>query len=222
MQISVHTETRLKEFHDLATKTANTAVEYAVQAGEILLAVKKELPHGRFTAWVESLGFFELRQAQRYMAVASGKPYTLGGRLIKNDAASFLEDTILENSTGKWVPIAGHWYHYVTDDTVFWVVPWDENESFFHISKFYKTGELSTEEDDLFEQVSFYVGTASPIPAKSVHSRLQYYGLGNPMKANWEKANSPGTDRPFGEPDNYLERLVERNSSRGIDPEGGQ
>jgi hypothetical protein len=81
VQTIIQPETRLKEFHELAAKTANTAIEYAVQAGEILLAVKKELPHGRFTAWVESLGFLELRQAQRYMAVASGKPYNIGGMI---------------------------------------------------------------------------------------------------------------------------------------------
>jgi hypothetical protein len=207
MQTSIRTETRLKEFHELAAKTANTAIEYAVQAGEILLAVKKELPHGRFTPWVESLGFLELRQAQRYMAVASGKPYTIGGRIVKNDAASFLEVVAQEDSSDKWIPIAGHWYSFANDDSVFWVVPWDENETFFHISKFYMTGEISTQEDDFFEEASFYVGTKSPIPANSVNSRLQYLGLVNPGQAKWDRRKNPGIARPFGEPDDYFESM---------------
>jgi hypothetical protein len=214
MLTSIQTETRLKEFHELAAKTANTAIEYAVQAGEILLAVKKELPHGRFTAWVESLGFLELRQAQRYMAVASGKPYTVGGRKVKNDAASFLEVVSQEDSSGQWIPIAGHWYFFANDDSVFWVVPWDKNESLFHISKFYTTGEISTEEDDFLEEISFYIGTRSPIPDKSVNSRLQYYGLVNPVQAKWDRTKKPGIARPFGEPDDYMERLTKYLKSK--------
>ena len=119
-----------------------------------------------------------------------------------------------ENSSGKWIPVTGHWYCFSNDDAAFWVVPWDENETFFHISKFYKNGEISAEEEDLFEEVSFYSGTRSPIPASLVDRRLQYYGLENPMQAEWHKRKKPGIARPFGEPDNYFERILEETRSK--------
>lgn len=197
----------LKSLHECAMRSADAAINYARQAGELLLAVKKDIGHGKFTAWVQSLGFMDLRMAQRYMAVASGKPYTIGGRLVKNDAASFLgaDD---ESSSGLWLPTAGYWYIHSTDKVAFWVVPWDKNEDWFHISKFYQTAEVSTDEDDMFEAVSHYVGTLSPIPASMIESRLKFYGLTSPSEVEWIKKKKPGTERPFGEPDGYSDRLI--------------
>ncbi len=208
MNLSLDNIQQLRTLHESAMKSADAAIEYARQAGQLLSAVKAELPHGQFTAWVQSLGFMDLRMAQRYMAVASGKPYTIGGRKVKNDAASFLEDSSREIVSGKWVPMNGHWYIGHSDKATFWVVPWDENETWFHISKLFQTGEISLEDEDAFDDASFYVGTLSPIPASLVEGRLKYYGMLHPSEMQWTKKRKPGLARPFGEPENYQDRLL--------------
>ena len=207
MNTSLEVTHQLKNLHEQAIKSADSAIEYAKQAGALLLSVKKELPHGQFLSWLQSLGFLDVRMAQRYMAVASGKPYTIGGRAVKNDVASYLENMPDERSSGNWIPWPGHWYASATDKAAFWVVPWDQNEKWFHVSKLYKTGEVSTEEEDMFEEISYYVGTNSPIPSSMVDGRLKYYGLDSPTKVEWIKRNKPGTERPFGEPEAYQEKL---------------
>ncbi len=43
--------------------------------------------------------------------------------------------------------------------------------------------------------------------ADSAIGRLKYYGLDSPTKVEWIKRNKPGTERPFGEPEAYQEKL---------------
>lgn len=208
MALSLDNIQQLRTLHESAMKSADAAIDYARQAGLVLLAIKKQIPHGQFTEWVNGLGFIEPRTAQRYMSVAAGKPYTIGGRKIKNDAASFLENSFQETVSGKWLPMTGHWYIGHSDKATFWVVPWDENETWFHISKLFQTGEISLEDEDAFDEASFYVGTQSPIPAGLVEGRLRYYGMLHPSEMQWTKKRKPGLARPFGEPENYQERLL--------------
>ncbi len=214
MNPTLDTIQQLRNLHESAIKSADAALNYASQAGVILLNMKKEIPHGKFTEWVKSLGFIDVRMAQRYMSVAAGKPYTIGGRRVKNDAASFLEDSSREIVSGKWVPMTGHWYIGHSDKATFWVVPWDENETWFHISKLFQTGEISLEDEDAFDEASFYVGTLSPIPAGLVEGRLKYYGMLHPSEMQWTKKRKPGLATPFGEPENYQERLLAKAKYR--------
>ena len=75
--------------HQQAIQHADKAIEFAKQAGALLIEVKASLPHGEFIAWVEQNCTVSARQAQRYMAAAQGKPMPM--RAIKNDTASHLD-----------------------------------------------------------------------------------------------------------------------------------
>lgn len=75
--------------HGLACKHAETAVEHARRAGQLLLQAKSTLGHGKFLPWVASTCTVSQRQAQRYMAAAQGKPLPI--RQVKNDTASHLD-----------------------------------------------------------------------------------------------------------------------------------
>jgi phage N-6-adenine-methyltransferase len=53
-----------------AESSARESLRHAKQAGELLLRVKAELPHGEFTGWVESQCEFSPRTARRFMKLA--------------------------------------------------------------------------------------------------------------------------------------------------------
>jgi hypothetical protein len=65
----------VNEAHRLARSSAESAVQYAIRCGELLLAKKAELEHGEFMPWVETNCEFSTRHARRYMEAAS-KPDT--------------------------------------------------------------------------------------------------------------------------------------------------
>lgn len=60
--------------HRKAEKKAKEALTFAIEAGKMLLQVKNSLPHGQFMPWVETNLDVSVRQAQRYMRLAKGKP----------------------------------------------------------------------------------------------------------------------------------------------------
>lgn len=80
----------INSHHEQATHHAETAIEHAKKAGELLLLAKKELRHGEFVSWIEANCTVSARQAQRYMRAAQGKPIT--ARAIKYDTVSHLAD----------------------------------------------------------------------------------------------------------------------------------
>jgi hypothetical protein len=77
--------------HHHAMTHADKAVEFARQAGELLLTVKHDLPHGEFVTWLESNINVTPRQAQRYMAAAQGKPLPVRKLASKTTPVSYLE-----------------------------------------------------------------------------------------------------------------------------------
>jgi len=87
--------------HQHATQYAEKAIDYARQAGKLLLDVKAKLPHGEFIAWVEKNCTVSLRQAQRYLAAAQGKPLAI--RTSKNDTVSYLGD---DKAADKFKPLS--------------------------------------------------------------------------------------------------------------------
>lgn len=89
--------------HADAVKHATSAIDYAKQAGELLLKVKQKLPHGAFGAWLEANVEVSERQAQRYMAAAQGKPLPI--RHIKSDTVSdLLEEPQAVEPVKSWLP----------------------------------------------------------------------------------------------------------------------
>jgi len=72
-QLTITLAQKINVAHQHAISHADKAIEYARQAGELLLSVKNDLPHGDFIPWVECNVDVTPRQAQRYMAAAQGK-----------------------------------------------------------------------------------------------------------------------------------------------------
>lgn len=77
--------------HELAINAANQAVEHAKRAGELLLQVKAELPHGEFGKWLAENVTVSERQAQRYMQKAAGELPAPAPTPAKTDMVSYLK-----------------------------------------------------------------------------------------------------------------------------------
>ena len=75
---------RLKQLHGEIIGAARMALDKAIEAGGILHEVKAAMPHGEFTAWVETNAGFSIRTAQRYMKIYESREE------IKNDSVSLL------------------------------------------------------------------------------------------------------------------------------------
>jgi hypothetical protein len=70
-QLPVPTAQNINKAHRLARESAESAVQWAIQCGELLIAKKSELAHGNLHAWIEENCAFALSTAKRYMAAAS-------------------------------------------------------------------------------------------------------------------------------------------------------
>jgi hypothetical protein len=81
---------RINAAHKQAIDHADKAIHFAKQAGDLLLLVKADLPHGDFLPWVEANCTVSLRQAQRYVAAAQGKRLPISA--IKYDTVSHLPE----------------------------------------------------------------------------------------------------------------------------------
>ncbi|MBK7001827.1 MAG: DUF3102 domain-containing protein [Rhodoferax sp.] len=90
-QITVDLAKQINALHTQAKIHATNAVRLATKAGELLLKVKSELPHGQFTTWLAENCSVSERQAQRYMAGAQGKA-RLQVPVVKTDMMSDLPD----------------------------------------------------------------------------------------------------------------------------------
>ncbi len=190
-----------------ATAKANEAMHHAIEAGKLLLEVKASLAHGQFGAWLETNVKVSARQAQRYMAVAEGKPVPVRALSSKYDTVSHLTDegaqAVTDWPVPTWTPTPGHWMTTVTEDGSAWaVVPSLEHPGFFHISKFYQDPAAKpdpTQPD--WDGESLFAGTKRPVRADVVEPMLQHFGMKEPVKAEWASREKPGLSRPFGEPD---------------------
>ena len=96
MKISDSIATEINNLSKQAIASAGEAVEHARKAGELLLEVKNQLPHGQFLQWVKQNITVSLRQAQRYMAAAQGKALVLKDLTGKYDKVSHLIESMDE------------------------------------------------------------------------------------------------------------------------------
>jgi hypothetical protein len=60
----------INRLHTLAQGCAHDAVKNGIRCGEMLLAKKKQLKHGKFMSWVDEHCNFEYSTAARYMTAA--------------------------------------------------------------------------------------------------------------------------------------------------------
>jgi len=212
-EINLATSTEINRLHQLAAKTATEAIDYAKQAGELLLNVKGQLPYGAFGDWIEQNLTVSPRQAQRYMAVAQGKrtpvrelakDYDTVSQPPRNDAVSHLRNCLSQEEIDslvdgtrvpKWKPQNGHWYTTVTENGAYWVVPDLEKPDFFHVSHLYSAG---TQAD-----ARLFDGTRWAESADRVEISLKLFQLSEPDKAIWETYKRPGLSAPFGAPEHH-------------------
>ena len=83
---------KIQELHESAQTNAETAVSHAVEAGKLLLELKRQLPHGQFLRHVSKNMNISIRQCQRYMAASQGKsPLALSDLTGKSDTMSHLD-----------------------------------------------------------------------------------------------------------------------------------
>ena len=61
---------RIAEAHQHAETAARSMVEYAVEAGNLLLEAKRRCEHGAWLPWLEQHVTFSVRTAQAYMRIA--------------------------------------------------------------------------------------------------------------------------------------------------------
>jgi hypothetical protein len=211
------TATEINRLHQQAHASAESAVAYAKAAGKLLLEAKSSIKHGEFRTWIEANLTVSVRQAQRYMAAAQGKPSEIRNIFTKSDMVSHLPPAPPRSSMGvwkgeRWIPEPGYLYCLSTDNDNYWVAP--AQGGYTHVSKLYSGDRMSTDgfiwrytifskciEADLPDQ--WYVGTRYPPLSRSgIHGILESYGLHDFQAAKIKsfKCDDP-FDRPFGEPD---------------------
>ncbi|MBP6853634.1 MAG: DUF3102 domain-containing protein [Rhodoferax sp.] len=201
MNITTTTAADISRHHDLARSKATEAIAHAMEAGKLLLQAKDSLAHGTWGAWLQSNVTVTPRQAQRYMALAQGKPSPL--RVIaKNDTVSHLLASQAAAPVQTWAPTPGHWMHATTDEAAWWVVPSLEHPGFFHVSKIHSLSTPEpTDQVEGWDGASIFDGTKRPVRADVVELFLQHLGMAEPWNAEWRAREKPGLSRPFGEPE---------------------
>lgn len=184
--------TDINHHHQQACLRAGEAINHAIEAGKLLIAVKQRLPHGEFGNWLEKNIQVTQRQAQRYIAAAQGKPVSVRAIASNATPVSHLVNespkTLHDYFSPSWIPMKGYTYSCATDDGAFWVAHSKAHPGFFHVSHL-------TEET--------YSGTRRPVAGLTVEYMLQGYGLAVPEDARWEVMKAD-MQRPFGEPEELL------------------
>jgi hypothetical protein len=205
----------INELHKLAITSANAAVNYAKQIGQLLLEAKKELPHGKFLNWLDENIEVSKRQAQRYMEAASGKDLRLSDFSTKNDMMSHLEEDSKHRMFNPvWIPSDGHWFKCIDQDSIFIIAPDRLHPEDFHITKF-KLLEGSTIDDckidwNRNDEIHW---TRQPVMAKKVEGILQVFGLFYPETKKWKSMVKEGLDFPVGIDKDDYEPIYKRGSN---------
>jgi len=63
----------INDTHRLAQQSAETAIDYAIACGELLIEMKTTMSHGEWTPWVDANCNFKWSTAKRYMKAATQK-----------------------------------------------------------------------------------------------------------------------------------------------------
>jgi len=178
MELTINIVAKIEYHHQTAIQQADEAVRHAAAAGKLLLEVKESLAHGEFGKWVEANVTVSMRQAQRYIAVAQGKPLPIRALGSKSDTVSYLDD-----ATDKWtprpkfIPLVGFrycsGYEFVVEPSAI--------KGFFYVSH------LLTDEDAVDTM-------RRPIRADWVEYCLQRDGLAHPADADWIVCPCDGVD----------------------------
>lgn len=208
--------------HALAFSKAMEAIDFAKEAGELLLEVKKKLKHGEFQGWIEANCTCGVRQAQRYMSVALNKSVPIQELTLKNDTMSHLKPPSTRSEgvwkDGKWKPERGCMYLFNEQGSTYWILPSTDDIPQFHVCKHYSGTPMPTDsfywrytvvaenhDPDLTSE--FYVGTRFPLfGASGVADVLKSYGLKDIRGSLvFGTRTEDRFERPFGEPETEIQ-----------------
>ena len=94
--------------HDRALKTANNAVQLAIDCGQILLRAKAQCQHGEWLPWLKENVRFSRQTANRYVALASNCSRVSNLPSIREALACLTEESELdaEPKTADLLPAA--------------------------------------------------------------------------------------------------------------------
>lgn len=205
----------INRLHELAQMQVTQVIENASRIGRMLIEVKDKQPKGAFHAWVRSNLTVSVRQAQRYMECAQGKP-------VRRRHLSVRRDTLVSHSPKEndrsegiwenevWLPESGFSYKFDEDGT-YWVT--SAKNGGFHVCKLYSGERLSSagrnwrytilaDVTDADIEFDYFIGTRfAPMSAKGIHGILHSYGLRDLRSAlvQGSKQKEP-LERPLGEP----------------------
>ena len=230
-EINSATITEINRLHQLATKTASEAVEYAKQAGQLLLNVKVQLPYGAFGNWIDQNLTVSSRQAQRYMAVAQGKQIAVRELASKYDKVSQLprNDTVSQlprNDTVSHLPrndtvshlsnflsqeeidslIDGNWVPKWRPQNGHWYITVTENGSYWVVPDLQRPHLFHVSRlysDGPEDDDGLFDGTRWAESADLVEIRLKGFQLAEPDKAIWKTYKKTGMLEPFGAPEHH-------------------
>lgn len=180
----------INRLHELANKSADEAIDYAKQAGLLLIEAKAALKHGEWLPWLEANVFVTPRQVQQYIQVAQRRPLPARTLASKPAPANATPVSHIEvdaprlfpgdPDAAEFVPEGGFVYAVVlTDTTVFAVEPSLKHPGYFFVSKM-----------DAATDMAVY--TRRPVGVAWVEGNLQYYGLAKPSAAAWRTLPSAG------------------------------
>ncbi|WP_399696576.1 DUF3102 domain-containing protein [Xenophilus sp.] len=205
----------INKFCELAHDKADEAINYAMQAGKLLLEAKGALPHGDWLPWLEANVWVSPRQAQRYMQIAQGRP--LPARKVAVAIQAVVSDEHRRSktqqssvtSTAKTTPVSHldafraprlmpgvpekidfmpaplRAYAALMPDGTMFVV-----EPSLRYPGYCFVSRLNTDSDT-------YDCTRRPIGAQWVEGNLQYFGLERPADADWRECVCRGVGEPL-------------------------
>lgn len=158
--------------HDLAVRHASDAIEHARRAGELLLQAKSALRHGEWLPWLEANVRVSARQAQRYLAVAQGKPVPL--RELKSDTVSHLPET---TTPPALAPCAGEGM-FLRLQKSFFVIEQATTPDHFFVSRW----DMETSDIEFLRR---------PVRVDGVDVVLKHLGLPQPGALPWASFSMP-------------------------------
>lgn len=188
---------------ELAHDKADEAINYAMQAGKLLLEAKGALPHGDWMPWLEANVWVSPRQAQRYMQIAQGRPLPARKVAVAIQAAASVKTAAKTTPVSHldavraprlmpgvpekidFMPAPLRAYAaLMPDGTMFVVEPSLQHPGYCFVSR------LNTDSDT-------YDCTRRPVGAQWVEGNLQYFGLERPADADWRECVCRGVGEPL-------------------------
>ena len=117
----------IAKLHQQAQQHAESAVQCAMQAGQLLIKAKADTRHGEWLPFVESAGM-SARTAQRYMRLADNADIL---KIVTHDAFESISQALEYLAEPKQkLPVMGEYLHSEKDGEETWI--WPADADYFH------------------------------------------------------------------------------------------